>query len=403
MTDLMDFSRLGTLQSAGPLSSAQYVLFISKVMRVLHSRIPEEHRDLSEVPAPVDYREERFENENRRRAVLFLLSNGCEWALAGANGCTMCGHLAKQTRSLAPLSADELMSQFMGEFAKIDFSRAPILNLYNNGSFFNEREIPGPARIRMLKEIHRNKSIRMLVVESRPEFITERMMAETRALVPDLHVEVAMGLEAMDDRKRMICVNKGFTLNAYDRAMQIIRNSGLRPRSYVLLKPPFFSEKEGIEEAIRTTEHAFNAGASTVSIEACTNQRYTLTEYLLESRLFRLAKLWSIVEVVKKTHHLGNLLVGLFQFFPKPENVPYNCRRCSNRVLSALREYNRTLRIEALEGLDCGCKADWEEELRVNQGTFEHRLEAFIAKVLDDKLLDSQGRGPVDEGLSRTT
>jgi radical SAM enzyme (TIGR01210 family) len=398
MTDLTEFKHSGTLHTDGPLNSAQYVLFISKVMQALHSRIPHEHRDLSEVPAPVDYREERFENENCRRAVLFLLSNGCEWAIAGANGCTMCGHLAKQTRSLAPLSADDLMSQFMGAFARIDFSRAPILNLYNNGSFFNEREIPGPARVRMLKEIHGNKSIRMLVVESRPEFITERMMEETRALVPDLHVEVAMGLEAMDDSKRMICVNKGFTVKAYDRAMQIIRRAGLHPRSYVLLKPPFFSEKEGVEEAIRTTEHAFNAGARTVSLEACTNQKYTLTEYLLESRLFHLAKLWSIVEVVKKTHRLGNLIVGLFQFFPKPENVPYNCCKCSDRVLSALKEYNRTLQVEALEGLDCECKAGWEEELRVNQETFEHRLEAFRTKVRDDKLLDSQAH----EDLSQT-
>lgn len=392
MSVLKEFTPRGRLHTDGPLSNAQYSLFISDVMRKLHSRIPREHHNVSKLAAPVEYREEHFENANRRRAVLFLLSNGCEWAIGGASGCTMCGHLAKQTRSVVPLSAEDLITQFISESARIDFASAPILNVYNNGSFFNEREIPERARIRILKEINQNKSIRMLVVESRPEFITERVIEQTRALVPDLHVEVAMGLEAMDDRRRMICVNKGFTLEQYDRAVQIIRRAGVHPRSYVLLKPPFFSEKEGVEEAIRTTRHAFSAGSRTVSLEACTFQRYTLTEYLVESGLFRLPRLWSIVEVVKRTHHLGNLIVGLFQFFPKPENVPYNCGRCSDRVMSALKEYNRTLRVEALNSLDCECRGDWEDEVRVDRHTFEDRLEAFRAKVCDDGLLGSERR-----------
>lgn len=384
-----DFYSTDRLHGDGPLSSAQYVLFMSRVMGILHSRIPQEDCNLSKVPAPVDFREERFENENHRRAVLFLLSNGCEWAIKSANGCTMCGHLAKQTRSLTPLSTDDLISQFMGEFTRIDFRNTPILNLYNNGSFFNDREIPEPARIRMLKEISEVDSIRMLVVESRPEFITERALEQIRALLPNVHVEVAMGLETMDDKKRMISVNKGFTLRQYDRAVQIIRKYHLYPRSYVLLKPPFFSEKEGIEEAIRTTKHAFDTGTETVSIEACTYQKYTLTEYLVDHSLYRLARLWSIVEVVKKTHRLGNLVVGLFQFFPKPDYVPYNCPKCSDRLLEALKEYNRTLKVEAFEGLDCECKKDWENELRLDHQTFEQRLEAFRRRVIDDKLLDS--------------
>jgi len=388
-SDPKEFNRLVTLQTDGPLSNAQYILFIARVMEKLHSRIPREDCDLSKVPAPVEYREERFDNVNHKRAVLFLLSNGCEWAIKNGNGCTMCGHLAKQTRSLAPLNADDLISQFMGEFGRIDFDQAPILNLYNNGSFFNEREIPERARIRMLKEICNNKSIKMLVVESRPEFVTENLMEQTKALLPDVHVEVAMGLETMDDKKRMISVNKGFTLKQYDRAIQIIRKCHLYPRSYVLLKPPFFNENEGIEEAIKTTKHAFEIGATTVSLEACTCQKYTLTEYLANSGLYRMPRLWSIIEVIKRTHRLGNLIVGLFQFFPSPDNVPYNCSKCSDRVLEALKDYNRTLRIERLEDLDCTCKQHWSDELLHDHETYEQRLGTFVRRVLDDEMLNS--------------
>lgn len=387
--DLNGFKHLRTLGADGPLSNAQYVPLISKLMGKIHSTIPRENYNLSKVAAPVDYREEFFEGENHKRAVLFLLSNGCEWAIKGAHGCTICGHLAKQTRSLEPISAEDLISQFMGEFEKINFNETPILNLYNNGSFFNEHEISEQARIKMLKEVNNNKRIRMLVLETRPEFITDKLMEQTKTLVPDIHVELAMGLETMDDLKRTISVNKGFTLKKYDQAIQIIREYHLHPRSYVLLKPPFFSEKEGVEEAIKTIKHVFDAGASTVSLEACTYQKYTLTEYLVDSGLYQLPKLWSIIEVVKKTHHLGKLVVGLFQFYPSPENVPYNCDKCSNRVLDAIKEYNRTLRVEAFEGLNCDCKKDWEYELHHNSETFQHRLEAFRKKVIEDKLLDS--------------
>jgi hypothetical protein len=358
-------------------------------MGKFHSRIPQENYNLSKVATPVDYREEFFKGKNHKRAVLFLLSNGCEWALKGAHGCTMCGHLAKQTRSLEPLSTEDFISQFIGEFENINFKEAPILNLYNNGSFFNEREIPEQARIRILKEINNNKDIKMVVLETRPEFITDKLMEQTKALVPDIHVELAMGLETMDDLRRTISVNKGFTLKQYDQAIQIIRKYDFHPRSYVLLKPLFFNEKEGIEEAINTIKHVFDVGTSTVSLEACTYQKYTLTEYLVDNGLYKLPKLWSILEVFKKTYHLGKIVIGLFQFYPSPEHVPYNCDRCSNRVMDAIKEYNRTLQVKAFEGLDCDCKKDWQRELHHNSETFQERLEAFRKKVIEDKLLDS--------------
>ncbi len=185
----------------------------------------------------------------------------------------------------------------------------------------------------------------------------------------------------------MISVNKGFTLKRYDQANQVIRKYSMHARSYVLLKPLFFSEKEGIEEAIHTIQHAFNSGASTVSLEGCTYQKYTLTEYLVDHELYQLPKLWSILDVVKRTHHLGKLVTGLFQFYPSPEHVPYNCDRCSNQVLDAIKEYNRTMRVETFEGLDCGCKRDWEYELHHANGTFQDRLVAFRKKAIEDGLL----------------
>lgn len=72
----------------------------------------------------------------------------------------------------------------------------------------------------------------------------------------------------------------------------------------------------------------------------------------------------------------------MFQFYPSPSNVPYNCDKCSQRVKEAIVEYNRTLDIRCLDSLDCSCKEKWKQELSELSLPFEERLDA-ITKGLE--------------------
>jgi radical SAM enzyme (TIGR01210 family) len=108
----------------------------------------------------------------------------------------------------------------------------------------------------------------MLVLETRPEFVTEEKVREIKRLIPDKHIELGVGLEIKDDFYRRICINKGFSLQRYNSAANIITKY-LNLRTYVLLKPLFLTEKEAIEQAIETIEYAFASGTTTVSLEAC--------------------------------------------------------------------------------------------------------------------------------------
>jgi hypothetical protein len=102
-------------------------------MRYLHSGIPpNDYLDFRN-PAHIEIRDEFFRGKNAKRAVVFLLSNGCEWALKSGNGCTMCGHIAKQARKDQPISTDDFITQF--EIASIDFSEIPVLNIFNSSPF----------------------------------------------------------------------------------------------------------------------------------------------------------------------------------------------------------------------------------------------------------------------------
>jgi radical SAM enzyme (TIGR01210 family) len=346
-------------------------------MKHLRSNIPtRDAPDLSR-PAHVEFREDYFRGKNSKRAVIFLLSNGCEWALKSAHGCTMCGHIAKQTRSDQPISSKDFVTQFETAFSTIDFEEIPILNVFNNGSFFNDAELPSDARRAILHTIGRNKAIKKLLVESRPEFINESIIHETESLIPKKELEIAIGLETANDLHRIISINKGFSLRQFTHAANIISNNNVKLRSYILLKPPFLSEKEAIDDAVSSIKTAFSVNTNTVSLEAVTLQKYTLVEYLYNNSLYQLPWLWSIIEVVKRTSHLGRVTIGLFKFYPSPDFVPSNCKLCNNKVMSAIIKYNQTFRSEIFDQLHCQCKDDWKKVLN-NDDYFHQNLQNFV-------------------------
>lgn len=363
-----------------------YFLLLSETLARIHARIPPPDRFALEAPPP-DERTEYFDGEVRSRMVIYLQSRGCAWALKKAHGCTMCGHLAKQTRRIAIPSGGHV-HQFMAAFERIDWSRHPILNLYNNGSFLNDAELPADERRQILRAIGANSHIRMVVVESRPEYVRDRSVIELRSSLPDKHVEVAIGLETIDDRRRAISINKGFTLKQYDRAAEIVARHA-KLRTYVLLKPPLYTEAEAIADASATIRHAFEVGSTTVSLEPCTLQRYTLAEYLAACGLYRPPWLWSIAEVLRHTARLGKLVVGMFQFYPAPTLVPHNCEACNEGALDRLRAYNRTLDPTVLDSMNCACQSAWQHALAADAPTFEQRVVDAARKM--HALLDSQG------------
>jgi hypothetical protein len=362
------------------LGKNRYYRFISNIQKELHSRIPGEEFDTTRVATPTDIRREIFKGVCHNRAVIYLLSNGCEWALNSAHGCTMCGHLVKQRRKNDHIPAADFIHQFEDEFAQIDFKKNPLLNLYNNGSFFNERELPPQARMEILKRIDSNPDIKMLVVETRPEFVTAEKLKEMRMLVRGKHIEVAVGLELKNDFFRRLCLNKGFSLKRYNQAARIITKYGYL-RTYVFLKPPFLSEKESIEHAVETVLYAFARGSKTVSLEACTVQDFTLVKYLFNQNMYTPPWLWSILEVVKRSKAAGKLIIGMFRFYPSPTTVPYNCEHCSKVVMDSIREYNHTLDVKVFDNLDCDCKKKWKSVISRRNEPFEKRLEYIMTDL----------------------
>src|SRR5207253_1691777 len=72
-------------------------------------------------------------------------------------------------------------------------------------------------------------------------------------------LQVALGLETVhpDVLPRL---NKRMTLPLFEKAVRFLRDHDIAVRAFVLLRPPFLTEAEGIEWAIKSLRYAFDVG-----------------------------------------------------------------------------------------------------------------------------------------------
>lgn len=296
----------------------------------------------------------------------------------------MCGHLAGALGG-KEIPAETYIDQFLREFKAFDYSHFPMLCVYNSGSFLNECEVNPKARREILKIIATEKNIKVVILETRPEFITRELVNEIEKILSDKVVEIGVGLETKNDEIREYCVNKGFNTEQYLEKTKLIVDSKLHLLAYVLIKPPFLTEKEAIQDAIETARFAFQHGADVVSFEPVSIQDFTLVHYLHEGGVFDPPWLWSAIEVARATASFGFVRIGGFEFMPIPKIFTHSCPNCNAKVVSAIDRFNSTSDLSSFDGLDCECKTRWRQELEQTQPLPLHERINQILDQLDGK------------------
>jgi radical SAM enzyme (TIGR01210 family) len=191
-------------------------------------------------------------------ATIFLTNRECPWR------CLMCDLWKNTVRD--SVQASVIPEQIRLALAALRIHsdgndhRARWVKLYNSGSFFDRGAIPAedyPAIARTIRSFER------VVVECHPSLINERVLAFRDLLEGQL--EIAMGLETAHpvvlDR-----LNKRMTLDQFARAAEFLRRHEISLRTFVLVKPPFMSEREALEWAQRSIDFAVSCGANVVSL-----------------------------------------------------------------------------------------------------------------------------------------
>ena len=177
---------------------------------------------------------------------LFLTNRECPWH------CLMCD-LWKNTLT-ETVSAGAIPIQI--EYALSRLPAAPVIKLYNSGSFFDPRAIPLTDYSSIADHV---AAYERVIVESHPALIGDNCL-RFRDLISG-RLEVAMGLETVHPEvlKRL---NKGMTLEQFSSAANLLRQNAIDLRVFILVRPPFLTEPEGLYWARQSLDFAFSCGAT---------------------------------------------------------------------------------------------------------------------------------------------
>jgi radical SAM enzyme (TIGR01210 family) len=279
--------------------------------------------------------------------VVILRTRGCYWA--DLKGCTMCGY-ARDTlgRSATPA---ELARQLEGVLRA--YRDQPYVKIYTSGSFLDDREVDPASRAAIVGAF--SGRARRLLFETLPEFATSATLAPLRERFSG-DLEVALGLESTQPEILRRFVNKGSPPSDYFAAAERVRALGIRTKAYLLLKPPYLTEREAIEDAVRSVELAAPR-FDTISVNPVHIQGGTVVEWLFQRHRYRPPWLWSLVEVLRRGAAVrGTTRLVTFPTAGGLRRGPHNCGVCDRAVLAALEEASLAQEFAPLAALRCDCQ-----------------------------------------------
>jgi radical SAM enzyme (TIGR01210 family) len=255
-------------------------------------------------------------------ATLFLTNRECPWR------CLMCDLWKNTTDESVPPGA--IPRQI--DYALAQLPPARQIKLYNSGNFFDAQAIL-PTDHRAIAE--RLRRFEHVIVENHPKLCGESCVRFRDACGTTL--EVALGLETVHPQV-LPRLNKGMTLDDFARAVEFLLARGIAARAFILLRPPFLSESEGVEWAMKSVEYAFSLGVGCCSVIP-TRAGNGIMERLAGAGLFSPPTIRSLEQVLDYGLSLarGRVFADLWdieRLFDCTECGPRRARRIAARNLS---------------------------------------------------------------------
>jgi len=294
------------------------------------------------------------EKRSIEKWTLMLPGSGCEyWKKTG--GCTMCGFNNSTQKYTHGYRFPSLAFWLMYKMALSSASQAKELLIYNGGSFFNDNEIPASFKRWLYQDLAKNPSIEELFVESRCEYISQDKLVEAMSLLGGKKLTVAIGLESQNDHVRNKLIRKGLSKKMFEEKVALLRELGVQVSAYVFLKPVGLSEKEALEETIKTIEYALSVEVNKIDLSCAFIQEGTKMAEAYHRGEFQPPSLWSILEIIELVQKNNwPVSIGGFTDEPPPIAVPSACPDCSPQIYKAIEQFRQTRHLGFLP--DCTCK-----------------------------------------------
>jgi radical SAM enzyme (TIGR01210 family) len=265
--------------------------------------------------------------------VVFLTNRECPFH------CLMCDLWKNTTDETVPPGT--IAGQI--EWALSQMSGIEHIKLYNSGSFFDNRAIPEEDYNKIAELVRELKTV---IVESHPVFINEKCLSFRDMLKPDL--QLAVGLETVNP-EILRKLNKKMAPQDFRSSIGFLTANGITTRAFILLKPPFMSEGEGVFWAERSIDFAFDSGAECCVVIPVRAGNGAMDE-LAEKDLFSPPDVKSLEKVVEYGISLkaGRVFADTWdlKLFSK-------CDRCIGQRIARLTEMNLSQKV--VGPVSCKC------------------------------------------------
>jgi len=267
--------------------------------------------------------------------IIFLTNKECPFH------CLMCDLWKNTTDKSVPIGA--IPNQIKWALTKMPMVKH--LKLYNSGSFFDKKAIPEDDYEEIASLLNQFETI---IVESHPKFINESCLRFNDLL--NAKLEVAIGLETVHP-KLIKKLNKQMTLDNFKNSVEFLSKNDINSRAFILLKPPFLSESEGVRWAKKSIDFAFKSG-----IDSCTviPVRYGngAMDSLLEDGDFSLPAIQSLEEVLVYgiKQNKGRVFADVWDL-----KLFSNCDTCLQQRINRITNIN--LNQKSIKPVMCLCDA----------------------------------------------
>lgn len=326
------------------------------------------------------------------KTLVWYETQGCQWSIK--SGCTMCNFGQAKDRP----SDEAVVKSFLDQLDRLD-PGTRYLHLGPGGSFLDWHELNPAARRVIYEALKRLRFLEGVGIECRAELVTPGYFVEALKWLPSTVREftTGIGLESADDLVRLVAVNKKVPRDRLLRAFETIRTASDPTRRivfdlYVLLKPPFLSEREAIDDAVRSIDWAFDKGADTVSVFIASIKDKTLCDYLHKRTdlptpfHYQTAYYHSAFEVLRMlspSRAARTLFMGTTSGIPA-YGRPRCCPLCEHILSGALVAHNFSrdpALLEVARSVRCDCRDKWLAELDVDLPPLSSRIAGYIDQL----------------------
>jgi len=180
---------------------------------------------------------------------------------------------------------------------------------------------------------------------------------------------VAIGLQSSNDLIREVAINTICTKQHFEQATRLLSAFNYKSLVFLMVKPPFITESEAIEDAVTSVRYLGLLGINEAILCPTKIDEATIVNLLFQRKLYSPPWLWSVIEILKQiyqhnTNHPARIATSLLDSNRQTTSLTAkNCSKCTERVIKIIEEFNMTKNLAVLDSIRCDCYSTYQEQI----------------------------------------